>query len=491
MQRLRRGLHAAIGYAAGLTLLSSCTEMYARLDDDATVRIAPPATCPEAMLTIGDSLPLAALMVSEYNASGLITRNDTLYRSRENPGKFSWSVRHSNKYLTEPGARITSRGVLTAQDRGVVLVQAHSAGKSSEELAITVIPRVTRLSIEPSSASLRVGDTLTFQADVALDGRAPTSQEFSWMLWENPVNDRRLQPRVLGPYIQSSNFQALSVVAARAGTIRFHPCLGGVRRDTVTVTVTGEPRIVDRNVPPLLLTAPSDTTVFVGETFSTYVHVLNAGLGNGPYTLRAAGEGLADTALQATGRRSGGGIEYFLLKEHRYYTAGTFPVDVTATDSAGRSSTLRTVYTAIEPVLSIIVNPDNSANVVRLSDESRYVMVAVLAVPGSPRLIASIIDGAPMDHEDPEPRARFGKTVYEQRTGREREHRDVNGDYEPDLILYFDKATLVRNGDLRLGTNEVRFTSGIRRPSRWVPGRQLAVPVFTPVSGMARFTVVR
>ena len=70
------------------------------------------------------------------------------------------------------------------------------------------------------------------------------------------------------------------------------------------------------------------------------------------------------------------------------------------------------------------------------------------------------------------------------------EYLDANRDGHVDSVVYLDKETLVRNGDLRVGRNRLVMTGALRQPPTRVPGTLVARPLSVPARGVVEFDVL-
>jgi hypothetical protein len=96
-----------------------------------------------------------------------------------------------------------------------------------------------------------------------------------------------------------------------------------------------------------------------------------------------------------------------------------------------------------------------------------------------------------MDHEDFPP-LRFGRTPLTRRPGEGSpfEYLDANRDGHIDIVVYVDKQTLIRNGDLRVGRNRLVMRGVRPGPWRRAPGSPVATPLHIPARGVVEFDVL-
>jgi len=481
--------------------LGGCREMIARFVPQARIR-ATASFCPNTVVAAGDSLQFRANFMIKNAPGGMQGPYDNvlLYRSEERPHAFQWRLSYPKPRTatSQPDAVgkavITRTGLLIAQDTGVVFVHASGAGKDADPITMRIIPAVARFQLLPRDTSVRVGDTVFLRADAELAGPFRPYYTFLWM--EVPTPPPKLVERVeQDPDIRTErDVREYPVVAVRPGTVRVAACFASARRDTATIRISGEPRVANRDVPPSLRFKPADTSVYVGDEFHARIRVLNANLENGPYRWQTAtGDGTvySDTS-KVTAVTSAFGFEGDAFVYHRYFAAGRYPVEITVTDAAGRHTTIRTTYTASVREFDMVVLLPDRQRQVRLSvDEEPDIAIAFIANPARGLYPQQIAGAFVLTRMAGVPPLLFGHTAFDpELDGRRRLRRDVNGDGELDEVFYLDKATLRRNGDLRLGRNRL-VVSGVfaQRISR--PGRESAAGFWPPIRGLVEFDVVR
>ena len=456
-------------------------------------------SCPGGVLAVGDSLQLTAtVMISNSNAgmSGPFD-NLMLYTSTDNPGAFDWHVtgaKPSNpatEYRGTGKADVTRGGVLIGRDTGFVHVNVTSGGKSQYREEMRIVPRVVRFAVTPADTAVRVGDTVWVSATVEMDGRWHESDVFRWepprdfhshgpigQVWEDPDAPSR-DPLVF------------PVVAERAGVAHVTACLAGARIDTATIRVTGEPMVVNRDVPPRFRLLPGDTNTFDGEDVSGRLRILDdARLGNGPYRWRAQ---MGDGTVYVDSAPHGGSGGFFGMAHpayppHRYFEPGRYEVVVTVTDLAGRSTDARVTYVVQPRRFEALALPPASGGPISLSDDEPDLAMAVLT-DTSRRLWAPHISGSRvLTKMAGFPPLLFGRTEFDQeRDGRRRVTRDVNGDGLADVVFLLDKRELMRNGDLRVGRNHISVRGVTQPVSR--PGHPSGVH-YQRVEAEVEFTAV-
>jgi hypothetical protein len=59
-----------------------------------------------------------------------------------------------------------------------------------------------------------------------------------------------------------------------------------------------------------------------------------------------------------------------------------------------------------------------------------------------------------------------------------------------DIVVYLDKKTLIRNGDLRVGRNRLVMTGVLRRGPTRLPGTFVPKPLDVPARGVVEFDVL-
>jgi hypothetical protein len=456
----------------GTLALGGCRAVVARFWSKAGIN-AHVNVCPDAVLAVGDSIQFhASIMIS--NAPGGMQGpfdNVTLYRSEEDPGKFTWSLSYpppsapKAQYYPIGGAEITKTGMLIAKDTGYVYVHVRGAGKNASRVEMRIVPRVTAFALHPHDTTIRVGDTLFLRADADLDGKY--QYKFAWQFgYYDTAETRRLERVERDPDSKAVRDERNNpVVAVRPGTTKIPACFAGARRDTATITTIGDVQVANRDVPPRLRLSPrGDTSVYLGDEFHQRVRILNAKLGNGPYRWKTTtGDGTVyfDSA-KASGVQSAFGFEGTAFVNHRYFVAGKYPVITTVTDSAGRSTTVRSTYTATaREFRTMVLNPEGR-RYVRLDTAGEPDIAIVLLADTAKQLWPAHIAGAiVLTRMNGVPPLLFGRTVFDpELDGRRRVTKDVNGDGQPDNVFYLDKAMLRRNGDLHVGRNRI-VVSGV------------------------------
>jgi PKD domain len=498
---IRAGLVTLCVSAAGCDNLTPRVEsLLARFDSDARVYVAADL-CPAGILAVGERAQLvASVEAKDFGADYVSNLPVKHYDSTQRPDLFHWSLAFPTRHRQPARADITPTGIVAAADTGALYVHASSAGKTSHRFELEVVPRILRFSVSPRDTTVRRGDTLTLRMDLGLDGPSVPVREYRWNIPKMPV-DTHLVTRVeRDPWDQRDPFVPtppppefeMRLVASYPGTLRFLPCAGGTRRDTVTIRITGDTVAPRRDVPPVVELSPAETTMYVGATFTNRFRIRNATLGNGPYRWRLSlGDGnvIVDSGGSSVRARSTFESEHALAVDHRYRTPGKFPVKLTVTDSAGRSTTVRTVYHVRLPVFQLMIHHPDTITVTRLRDGRRDLAIAILAekvalVPGQLNLTS-------MSHEDVPP-VRFGRTPLTRRRGGPSpfESLDANRDGHLDMVVYLDKETLIRNGDLRVGRNRLVMTGVLPRGRTRAPGSLVTTPLNVPVRGVVEFEVL-
>ncbi len=463
--------------AVSLTL-GGCRETAARMIPKAGVHLFS-HSCPGGVLAVGDSLQLTATVMISNSHAGMSGPFDNrmLYTSSDNPGAFDWHVSHpppstpTAEYEAAGKADVTRDGVLIGRDTGVVYLNAISAGKSQYRVEMRIVPRVVRFALTPTDTAVQVGDTIWLRATVQLDGRWHVGDVFAWNEHRHiesggPVS--RVEPDPDAPRRDPLSFP---LVAERAGIARVTACLGGARVDTATIRVSGDPIVVNRDVPPRFRFLPGDTNTFDGEEVSGRVRILNERLHNGPYRWRVQmGDGtMYEDSVGTRGSYSAFGMARHVFARHRYFEPGRYDVVVTVTDSAGRSTDAGVTYVVQARRFEAMVLPPASGGPISLSDDEPDLAIAVLTDTAR-RLWAPHISGAKVLTEMAGfPPLLFGRTEFDpERDGRRRVTRDVNGDGPKDVIFLLDERELMRNGDLRVGRNRISVRGviqGVNRPN--------------------------
>jgi hypothetical protein len=483
--------------------LGGCRETLARAIPKARI-MAFASPCPDRILAVGDSLQFRANIMIQNAPGGMQGPFDnwTLYDSDGRPGSFRWSLSYP-KPTTPPSrdyvagkAEITPTGVLIARDTGTVHVHARSAGKNASHISIRIIPRVTRFALLPRDTSVKVGDTVFLRADAELARPMRPYVTYFTFRWDSepggPMNDLLARVEQDPDDLTEVDVREFPVVAVRAGTARLTACFAGARRDTATIRISGEPLAVNRDVAPLLRVTPADTSVYVGDEVSARVRVLNANLFNGPYRLVAStGDGSLYYDSAGRGASSAFGFQRHAFVGHRYFKPGSYPVALTVSDSAGRSTTIRaTVKVAVREFETRVLLPAGE-RAVRISGGGPDIAIAFFA--NKPKhLWPQHIGGAfVLTEMEGVPPLLFGRTAFDPESdGRRRVTRDVNGDGQPDDVFYLDKERLRQNGDLHVGRNRLVVTGVI--PGRITrPGRDSASAFWPPIRAVVQFDAIR
>jgi len=483
-----------------MTFLGGCRGLVARFWDKAHIN-AFVEPCPDFVLAVGDSIQFRATFMIQNAQSGMAGpyHNVMLYTSEERPKSFEWSLSYpppstgTTKYYPIGAAEITRTGVLIAKDTGVVYVHAKGAGKQASRVEMWIVPKVERFTLFPHDTSVQVGDTIFLNSDAALAKEFRQRNTFAWNIGLNNPEDRLLTRVERDPDVKPDyDPRKFPVVAVRAGTAKVAACFAGARRDTTTIRITGEPQVVNRNVAPRLRLTPADTTVYVGEDFSANLRILNANLGNGPYKwFTTTGDDSVYYDSANTGAiTSAYGFDRLAFVRHVYFKPGRYPWSVTVSDAAGRGTTLRGTYTAlIREFETRVVLPDGK-RFVRLSAADEPDIAIALLQRKAKRLYPSHISGAfVLTRMSGVPPLLFGRTAFDpERDGRRRVQRDVNGDGELDDVFYVDKATLIRNGDLRPGRNRLVITGSAGRVDR--QGRDSTTTFWVPIRAVVEFEAI-
>ena len=500
---VRAGLVALCVGTTGCDKLAARIELLlARFDSDAKVYVAADL-CPAGILAVGERAPfVASVEAKEFGARYVSNLPVKHYDSKQHPGRFRWTLAHPSARSHQRSGRldVTPGGIVVAGDTGVAYVHAASAGKMSHRFEVEVVPRIRRFSVSPHDTTVRRGDTLTLRMDLALDGPSAPLRAYRWNIPPMPVDTQLVAHVERDPWEKRDPFVPpppppefeLRLVASRPGTLRFVPCAGGMRRDTVTIRITGDSGPPRRDVPPVVELSPAETTMYVGATFTNRFRIRNATLGNGPYRWRLSmGDGnvIVDSGGSSLRARSTFESEHALAVDYRYRTPGKLPVELTVTDSAGRSTTVRTVYHVRLPVFQLMIHHPDTARVTRLRDGQRDLAVAILAEQVALRPEGLVL--IPLSDEDVPP-VRFGRTPLTKRRGGPSpfEYLDANRDGHIDIVVYLDKETLIRNGDLRVGRNRLVMRGTIPRPPTRAPGSLVPTPFYVPARGVVEFEVL-
>lgn len=438
-------------------------------------------SCPGGMLAVGDSLQLTATVMIDNSSAGMSGPFDNymLYTSSDNPGAFDWHVSYpppstpTVEHVRAGKADVTRDGVLIGRDTGMVYVNATSAGKTQYRKEVRIVPRIVRFAVTPRDTAVQVGDTVWVRATAEMEGRSSSRGVFSWkfpldltnakgpvgLVWPDP--DAPERDPLLRP-----------LVAEEAGISHMTACFGGARIDTATIRVSGEPIVVDRDVPPLVRLLPGDTNRFDGAEVHGYMRILNEyWLANGPYRWRVQmGDGTVyeDSIPYARPGRFFG-MKRSIFAGHRYFEPARYDVVLTVTDSAGRSSEAKVTYVVQPRRYVAFVLPPTSGGPISLSDDEPNLAIAVLS--DSSRLLwAHDIAQFPGMHGFEKVPLLFGRTEFEQEpNGWGRVTRDVNGDRIDDNVFLLDKRELIRNGDMRVGRNLIRMRGTTRQSVRRDP----------------------
>ena len=492
-------LALCISSAACDQLTARSDELIARFDSDAEVYVTADL-CPAGILAVGERQPFVASVEAKEFGSGYVTNVPVKhYDSKQHPDRFDWSLASPVRYQRAAKAEVTADGTVAPTDSGVVYVQAASAGKTSDLFELHVVPPILRFSISPRDTTVRRGDTLVLRMDLAMKGPSAPYVAYRWNIPWTGVDTQLVRQVERDPWERRDPFVPpppppefeMRLVASHSGTLRFVACAGGTRRDTVTIRITGDPTPPTRNVPPVVELSPAETTMYVGATFSNKFRIRNATLGNGPYRWRLSmGDGtvIVDSGGSSLRARSTFESEHALAVDYRYRRAGRFPLKLTVTDSAGRSTTIKTVYESRLPKFQLMIHDPDTATGAQLR-HSRPLAIAILAE--NVTLQPSQLAITPLSDEDVTP-LRFGRTPVA--TGRPGpspfEYLDANRDGHMDVVVYLDKKTLIRNGDLRVGRNRLVMTGALRREPTRIPGTLVQSPLYVPARGVVEFNVL-
>ncbi len=455
--------------------LGGCGEVAARLIPHAGVHLFA-HSCPDGMLAVGDSLQLTATVMISNSRAGMSGAFDNymLYTSSDNPGAFDWHVSYPTAEYGRSGkADVTRDGVLVGRDTGMVYLNVTSGGKTQYRKEVRIVPRITRFDVTPRDTAVKVGDTVWVRATVEMEGSWRRFGVFKWEVPRDLHTGGPVGPVWPDPDGPERDRLLFPVVAQRAGIARMPACLGGARIDTVTIRVSGEPIVVNRDVPPRVRLMPGDTNSYDGDEVYGEMRILDDHrLNNGPYRWRVQmGDGTVyEDSMPYGGSASFYGMERHVYAGHRYFKMGRYDVVLTVTDSAGRSTEKRVTYVVQPRRYEAIVLPPASGGPISLSDDEPNLAIAVLTDTARRLLAHQILEFVPFDEEPDFPRLLFGRTEFHsERTGWRRVARDVNGDGKEDMVFLLDKRTLIGNGDLRVGRNVIRMRGTTRQSVRRDP----------------------
>ena len=146
-----------------------------------------------------------------------------------------------------------------------------------------------------------------------------------------------------------------------------------------------------------------------------------------------------------------------IVASRRYLEVGSYTAAVTVTDKDGGTARGTVRVTVVPQTVAIDVR---DAGLRSADQPSGRLMVEVLS--------SAAIDASALA----EGTVRLGRTGVLRRANGTfmTTQQDVNGDRRADLVLHFDRAELIRNGDLAPFTTELRLT-GEMRDGRQVAGR--------------------
>jgi DNA/RNA endonuclease G (NUC1)/PKD repeat protein len=198
------------------------------------------------------------------------------------------------------------------------------------------------------------------------------------------------------------------------------------------------------NAAPVVNTLTATPSVQSGETVSALASFTDAGVNDAPWAY-SFNWGVGNTSIGSTADQFSS-----LGSSRAFLAAGTYSVSVTVTDkdgaeSAGKSATFR----VLRIPTSLLVSPDR---INLQGDGSGQIVATVL---GTSAIDVSAIDLASV---------RIGSTSVAKTGagGFKAVVEDVNGDGLPDLTLHFDRATLVRAGQLTSGSTSLAVQANLR-----------------------------
>jgi len=235
----RRRSIGVIAFVVLSLLLAGCINPYACRESDDVQQLlldgqesANSRTPPlQFGLQLGDTTTVLSQVV---DANACTTLSDAKFSSRDRPSRFRWRSSDSRLLSVDAGGTIRALGLGRAQ----ISVDVEDAEPAT--IIVDVVPTVARIVVGPTSATVRAGDTLRFDAYLADADGNPISVSFDFPYPVNlnpaanqerdienwiPGNRQQLLKRFLNPGVYPLRLTGVvrNVALDRAATITVVP----------------------------------------------------------------------------------------------------------------------------------------------------------------------------------------------------------------------------------------------------------------------------
>ena len=184
----------------------------------------------------------------------------------------------------------------------------------------------------------------------------------------------------------------------------------------------------------------ADVTISAGQSLNLSGTFTDRGLRDAPWTYTIDWGNGSTTTGSVTTQSSA------ITASRQYLTPGTYTVTLVVTDNEGAFGWDALVLTVRPLNVTIDIKPGDSPNSISLSDQGNaQIAVAILS---SPSFDARLIDPATVQLGATAVSARRNGSLFASLA-------DVDGDGDLDLVVHFDRAQLVANGDLTTATTSL------------------------------------
>ncbi len=109
-------------------------------------------------LQVGDTTTVVSQVVE---ANACMTLSGPKFSSRDRPSRFKWRLSDSRLLAVDAGGTIRAVGIGRAQ------ITVETNGAEPAIIVVDVVPRVAKIVVGPTTATVRAGDTLRFDAYLA------------------------------------------------------------------------------------------------------------------------------------------------------------------------------------------------------------------------------------------------------------------------------------------------------------------------------------